>query len=855
MAIDTIDLSEFGTDADRLLFDIEKAQAEDSLSEFIKQAWEVIEPGQPYVHGWHIDFLCEHLEAITYGLEREDGSTYNRLLINIPPGTMKSLTVNVFWPAWEWGPQDMAHLRYVCASHSQELAIRDSTKMRRLIESEWYQERWGDRVKLTRDQNQKTKFENDKTGFRQAVAAGSITGARGDRVIIDDPHSVEGAASDQQRQSTIEWFLEAVPTRLNNPKESAIVVVMQRLHEGDVSGIIIDKNLNYDHIMLPMRYDPSRAASTELGLEDPRTEEGELLFPARFPEDVVDRDERVMGTYATAGQFQQSPTPRGGGVIKTEWWQLWDREAYPPFDYVVASLDTAFTTKQENDPSAMTVWGIWSGGDQTAQITRVPTSDGEMMTLLNRTYTEEHPKAMLMYAWAERLELHDLVIKVQETMDRYSVDKLLVENKASGPSVAQELQRLYSHEDFAVQLIDPKGLDKLARLYSVQHFFAEGLIYAPDRSWADMVITQVSQFPKAKHDDLCFVAGTMIEMADGSLKAIESIIAGDAVSTPFGGAVVSAAGMTSNFAETWRVDFDKGWIEGTKNHPIMSNGKWMPLHCLSAGDMLELSYPNNGMTSWFSKVINWLRWKAFISTDTNIIDTRNQKIRRIEDILRVQGLAFIGMCGNTITALSQMVSRFITLTAIRSTMPLQTLNVCHSKSIEKSMSMNILKEANQRSELSIFEKLGMLHLPGIRAKKDELGIENTQKIQLRNQAQQSRIAKALTQGSVNGVAHYLPLCLLEKFYAAICALVPNQNTCLVKAVMCTNTSKQVYNLTVDGAHCYYANGILVHNCDTVSMAISYMRRSGLLVRNAEWTADLDQSRLHVGGQEEPLYPV
>jgi len=131
-----------------------------------------------------------------------------------------------------------------------------------------------------------------------------------------------------------------------------------------------------------------------LALEDPRTEEGELLFPARFPEDVVDRDERVMGTYATAGQFQQSPTPRGGGVIKTEWWQLWDREAYPPFDYIIASLDTAFTTKQENDPSAMTVWGIWSGGDQTAQIiTRAPTSDGEMMTLLNRTYTEEHPKA------------------------------------------------------------------------------------------------------------------------------------------------------------------------------------------------------------------------------------------------------------------------------------------------------------------------------------------------------------------------------------------------------------------------------------------------------------------------------
>jgi len=489
-------------DIDKQLIEMDQNDCEESLAAFVRLAWHVVEPGAEYIHGWHIDFICAHLEAITDGLQHDDGTYYNRLLINVPPGTMKSLLTNVFWPSWEWGPRQMPHMRYVCASHSLDLAIRDSTKMRRLVESDWYQDRWGDRVKISRDQNQKTKFETTATGFRQAIAAGSITGARGDRVIIDDPLSVEDAASDAVRKSRREWFLEAVPSRINKPMESAIIVIMQRLHEEDTSGIILEKGLPYDHIMLPMRYDPGRAMPTMLGHEDLRTEEGELLFPARFPLEVVDRDELAMGPYATAGQHQQSPEPRGGGVIKREWWRLWDKPTFPAFDYVIAAIDTAYTTKQENDPSAMTVWGVWSGGDQTAQITRAPTSEGDMMTVLNRTYNEERPKVMLINAWQDRLELHELVERVQETMERYSVEKLLVENKASGYSVAQEIRRLYGHEEFAVQLVDPKGHDKLARLFSLQHLFAEGLIYAPERSWADMVINQAAQFPRAKHDDL-----------------------------------------------------------------------------------------------------------------------------------------------------------------------------------------------------------------------------------------------------------------------------------------------------------------------------------------------------------------
>ena len=504
-------------DIDAQLYEIDKADAEESLADFVRQAWHVIEPGQKYSHGWHIDFICAHLEAITDGVELDDGSLYNRLLVNVPPGTMKSLLIGVFWPAWEWGPRNMPHLRYVCASHSLDLAIRDGLRMRRLITSEWYQKRWGDRVVLTGDQNQKTKFENEATGFRQAAAAGSITGARGDRVIIDDPHSVDGANSDAQRESTVQWFLEAVPTRLNNPDSSAIVVVMQRLHEADVSGTILDKRLGYDHIMLPMMYDAIRSPTTLLGIDDPRQTDGELLFPARFPQEVVDRDSKVMGPYATAGQFQQEPTPRGGGVIKAIWWETWMEEGWPPIDYVVASIDTAYTTKTENDFSAMTVWGVFSGDYSTMRAENYVSSRGKFRINSDEaakfdegvrirdmldSNPESVPRVIMMGAWQERLELSDLVAKVASTCRKYKVDKLLVESKASGLSVAQELRRLYGGEDWAVQLINPGSLDKLARVYSIQHLFSEGMIYAPDRGWADTVIRQCETFPKGKHDDL-----------------------------------------------------------------------------------------------------------------------------------------------------------------------------------------------------------------------------------------------------------------------------------------------------------------------------------------------------------------
>lgn len=210
--------------------------------------------------------------------------------------THNSLGVGVLWPAWEWGPKGLAHHRFVGASHHVDLQIRDNMRMRRLVKSDWYRTKWP--VEIARDQDAKLKFENTETGFRAAIAATGLTGHRGDRLIFDDPHSVEGALSDQQRPTVIRVFQETVTTRMNDPKRSAIIVVMQRLHEDDLSGHILSQDLGYEHLCIPMRFEADRRCVTSIGFRDPRSADGELLDPVRFPEEVVERDERAMGSLA-----------------------------------------------------------------------------------------------------------------------------------------------------------------------------------------------------------------------------------------------------------------------------------------------------------------------------------------------------------------------------------------------------------------------------------------------------------------------------------------------------------------------------------------------------------------------------
>ena len=292
--------------------ELDRAIAAQSFAGFVRAAWHVLEPSSELKWGWSLDAICEHLEAVTRG-------EILRLLMNVPPGCMKSLLTGVLWPSWEWGPKGLPGMRYLGTAHKQDLAVRDNLKCRRLIQSDWYQQRWP--LKLTGDQNAKTKFENDHTGFREAMAFTSMTGSRGDRVVLDDPLSVDHANSDADLRAAELTFTEALPTRVNND-ESAIVVIMQRLHEKDTSGIILKRDLGYVHLCLPMRFEAERKCVTSIGFEDPRTYDGELLFPERFPEATVKALEKTMGSYASAGQLQQRPAPREGGMFKRAWFPV-----------------------------------------------------------------------------------------------------------------------------------------------------------------------------------------------------------------------------------------------------------------------------------------------------------------------------------------------------------------------------------------------------------------------------------------------------------------------------------------------------------------------------------------------------
>ena len=478
-----------------MIKEIDRLKYEGSFAEFFAAAWHTFDPS-PFFLGAPIYAVAEHLEAVANG-------DIKRLIINIPPRMSKSSLTSVAFPPWVWAqrhnsPTSGPGVRFLHASYSSQLSMRDSVSCRRLLESPWYQFLWGERFLLTSDQNTKTRFDNNKNGSRLCTSVGStLTGEGGNIIIVDDPNAAQEAFSEATIQTTIDWWDTALSTRLNDAKNGAFIVIQQRLAENDLTGHILSKDVGeWTHLMLPMRYEPDRSFVTSIGWEDWRTEEGELLWPERFGEAEVRQLEATLGPYGAAGQLQQRPEVKGGGIIKREWWQLWEHEVFPPLDYIVASLDTAYTTKQENDQSALTVWGVFSQ-DPIAQSSKAATGGA-----VERTYNFPIPKVILLHAWADRLELHELVHKVASSCKRFKVDKLLIENKAAGISVSQELRRLYATEGFAVQLMDTGAQDKMARLYSVQHLFSEEMIYAPDRNWADMVITQCAAFPKAKHDDI-----------------------------------------------------------------------------------------------------------------------------------------------------------------------------------------------------------------------------------------------------------------------------------------------------------------------------------------------------------------
>jgi predicted phage terminase large subunit-like protein len=438
-----------------------------SLKEFTKSCWPTIEPSRPFHDNWHIDAISEHLQAVVEGDIR-------RLIINIPPRHMKSLSVAVALPAWTWTIQP--EKRFLFASYASSLSIRDSVKCRRLISSPWYQEHFGEGFVLTGDQNQKQRFENDKTGQRIATSVdGALTGEGGDIIVIDDPHNVREAESSTVREGVLEWWDQAMQSRLNDPKTGAFIIIMQRVHENDLTGHIIENHFEqWDHLCLPARYEVGHPTLTvsSLGFTDPRTQDGELLWPERIDERTLGNLEKSLGSYAAAGQLQQRPMPRGGGILKAEWWVPWDKETLPDIEYVIQSWDTAFSTKEKSSYSARTTWGVFR-------------KDGQV-------------NAIVLDMWYDRVSYPELRRIAQESYYDFEPDAVLIEKKASGQSLIQDLRMA----GIPVLEYSPDR-DKEARAHASSAILEDGRIWFPSsKNWSKNLIDICAAFPAGDNDDI-----------------------------------------------------------------------------------------------------------------------------------------------------------------------------------------------------------------------------------------------------------------------------------------------------------------------------------------------------------------
>lgn len=435
----------------------QRRECEASLEAFTRQAWPLIEPGTPLVWNWHLTTLCGYLEAF-----HANRLPDKRLIINVPPGTLKSILVSVMYPAWAWATSP--HERFLAISNEQGLCVRDALRMKAIVTSAWYQSKWP--IKLREDQNEKTLFANHRTGHRQSQGiTAATTGKRGSILLIDDPMDAKQAFSEVIRKAVNETYDQSLSTRLNDQVTSGVLLIMQRLHEDDLTGHLLKKTkTRWTKLVIPMRYEgvPTFDAGKDIGrpeLNDPRTQKGELLFEAKFPKKAVDALEEDLGEYGAAGQLQQRPVPEGGGIIKKHWWRIWpDDQALPVCTHIFHSWDTAFSEADSKLAaySACTRWGIF--------------------------WHEQRERYCILALglWFDRVGYHELRAKVKEFDKKYQPDANLVEKKATGITLIQDLRRASPGR---VRVYTPKE-DKISRGHSVSPMVQSGLVYVPNKTWA-----------------------------------------------------------------------------------------------------------------------------------------------------------------------------------------------------------------------------------------------------------------------------------------------------------------------------------------------------------------------------------
>ncbi len=426
-----------------------------NLSSFIARSFMTVNPVTEYVHNWHIDLIAEYLKACANGDVR-------RLIINMPPRAMKSLCISVAWPAWLLGHNPGA--RIIVSSYSRALAVKHSLDSRLILKEDWYKYLFPD-TELSKDQKEKTKYLTTKRGFRLATATGAtLTGEGGNFLIVDDPINAVKALSDKARQKTIDWFEQAFMSRLDDKKKGIVVIVMQRLHQDDLAGHLLKKG-GWDHLCLPALFE----SRTELkyGTLKKVVKKGEILHEGLDNLETLDRVKLDLGSYAFAAQYQQNPIPREGGIIKKEWIRFFDKlpEA---LERIVQSWDTAIKASNNNDYSVCTTWGV----------------------LENAYY--------LIDVFRKQMEYPELKATLIRLAEAYNPSAILIEDKASGQSLIQDLKR-----ESRLPIVPIKvNQDKIIRMSKASTLFEAGKITIPIKaSWKYDYETELLHFPSSANDD------------------------------------------------------------------------------------------------------------------------------------------------------------------------------------------------------------------------------------------------------------------------------------------------------------------------------------------------------------------
>ena len=470
----------YDDDPDTFAFERTPYDAPMPLIEFVADAFSLIEKKEPYVHGRHIEAICEHLFAVSAG-------EIQRLIINIPPRHMKSLLVAVLWPAWVWTWDPS--FRWLFASYGQNLSDRDSRKMRRLIQTDWYRERFGHVFQLLPGEKRARSYQNNQQGYRLATSVGGMaTGEGGDAVVVDDPHKVTDARSDTKRQAALDWWDEEMSTRVNNLNTGVFVVVMQRLHTQDLTGHLEaagvgqDRSSGYEKLMIPEKYELQTAVTTSIGWSDWRTEEDELIWPERFPLDAIDKQNASLGSRQIAGQKQQRPVKAGGNIIESSWWQYFD--AWPKdLEWMFQSWDLGFSNpsrvKKVDDLSFVvgSVWGVRGARRYVLDVVRRRMGFVETLRSI-KALTRRWPDCSALY----------------------------IEEKANGPAIIDVLKAEGEIPGIIGSNLDAWG-SKEARLEAVSPLVEAGDVWIPrpgsdiGGDWIGKFREEIESYPEYETDD------------------------------------------------------------------------------------------------------------------------------------------------------------------------------------------------------------------------------------------------------------------------------------------------------------------------------------------------------------------